>query len=73
MNYREAIQARSTFDYLHRKQSGGQVRAPLIRQQSLATIGGVCIQFPPFKLFELVDGRHVKMSHTGSTLICSLC
>ena len=25
VNYREAIQARSEFDYLHRKQSGGQV------------------------------------------------
>ena len=25
VNYRETIQARSTFDYLHKKQSGGQV------------------------------------------------
>ena len=25
VNYRETIQARSEFDYLHKKQSGGQV------------------------------------------------
>lgn len=32
VNYREAIQSRATFDYLHKKQSGGQVQQfPLCR------------------------------------------
>ena len=38
VNYRETIQSRAEFDYLHKKQSGGQVSISLQLQQVIAAI-----------------------------------
>ena len=75
VNYRETIQARSEFDYLHKKQSGGQVSLlmprPLVQLQHLKCCGKVLCK-PVQRLFVSVclpDSRHSFM-HSSFSSAC---